>query len=151
MFSEFMQFKFNSEVFDNIAAFDQDQTALCCCKPNIPHDESMKFILKAKDQNMTLTIFKNQPAGKVSEENGQKQKNTNVHFDSSMVYYRNEYIQCIVNLLINSNNKILEVTGVSGVGKNSIVKAAAGYIVDRNFFPDGVFLLHMDPKMSCIE
>lgn len=111
----------------------------------------MKFILKAKDENMTLTVFKNQPAGKVHEENAQKQKSTNVHFDSSMVYYRNDYIQQIVNFLINSQNKIVEVTGVRGVGKNAIVKAAAGYIVDRNFFPDGVFLLHMDPELSCIQ
>jgi hypothetical protein len=77
----FDAFKFNSEVFESYVAFDQDSSVLCCCKNDIPHDESMKFILKTLDPNMKMAPFKDQPAGKLIDENAEVKKNTNVHFD----------------------------------------------------------------------
>jgi dephospho-CoA kinase len=46
---------------------------------------------------------------------------------------------------------MIEVTGQPGVGKNSVVKAAAGYIVERNFFQDGVVILNIDSQISCFK
>ena len=50
--------------------FDQrhDKNIICCCKSSIPHDESMKFILKVDDpKNLDLVLFENQPPGDVKE------------------------------------------------------------------------------------
>ena len=47
--------------------------------------------------------------------------------------------------------KIIKVTGPLGVGKHAVVKAAAGYLVERNFFLDGAFLIKFDPSLSCFE
>lgn len=109
----------------------------------------MKFILKASDENLELIPFENKQAGKLYEENSAVKKVSNVHFDQSQVYFRNEYIQKIVSLLTTGNQKMIEVTGKAGVGKRSIVYAAAGYLIERNFFLDGVFLLKVDPQMNC--
>jgi hypothetical protein len=56
---------------------------ICCCKEHIPHDESMKFILKASPEYMNLAPFENKPAGKLTEENSFTRKVTNIHFDQS--------------------------------------------------------------------
>ena len=41
--------------------FDKKDCILCCCRHDVPHDESLKFIIKASEQNLQLTPFKNAP------------------------------------------------------------------------------------------
>jgi hypothetical protein len=36
----------------NTASFDKKINLICCCKHEIPHDESLKFIIKASPENL---------------------------------------------------------------------------------------------------
>lgn len=76
---------------------------------------------------------------------------TNIHFNQNQVYYRNEYIQRIINVINNTQFKLLEVYGQPGVGKSTVVAAAAGYLNERHFFLDGIILLQFDPNMEMYE
>jgi hypothetical protein len=44
----------------NMVAFDQkeEECVICCCKKEVPHDESMKFDLKADKKNLNTVLFK---------------------------------------------------------------------------------------------
>lgn len=52
---------------DNMVAYDQDMddNVICCCKKEIPHDESIKFILKADATSLKTILFKSRKAGSV--------------------------------------------------------------------------------------
>ena len=52
---------------ENLVAFDQkeEENIICCCKKDLPHDESIKFILKANKQSLNTTLFKNRNHGKL--------------------------------------------------------------------------------------
>mmetsp|Transcript_23536 Transcript_23536/g.36235 ORF Transcript_23536/g.36235 Transcript_23536/m.36235 type:complete len:97 (+) Transcript_23536:2116-2406(+) len=52
-----------------LVSYDQQETdnVMCCCKKHIPHDESIKFILKCDESNKNLILFNNRARGKVSE------------------------------------------------------------------------------------
>lgn len=105
------KYEVSEEAFANMQAFDEDKKQLCCCKPNVSHDESLKFILKASPEYLNLAPFENKPAGKVIEENAFTRKVTNIYFNQNQVYYRNEVIQKIISRISSPQCKVLEVFG----------------------------------------
>jgi transcriptional regulator with AAA-type ATPase domain len=36
---------------------------VCCCQPCLPHDESIKFILKGDNEAVKTVLFENRPEG----------------------------------------------------------------------------------------
>ena len=46
------EWAFNAKQFEHMIAFDQGESTLCCCKEHVPHDESLKFIMTATDENL---------------------------------------------------------------------------------------------------
>jgi hypothetical protein len=86
------EWNFDIDAFDQLPAFDQDKVILCCCKNDIPHDESMKFVIKATEENLQICPFQNKPNGKLTEENANIRKMSNRHFNQNEVFYRNSAI-----------------------------------------------------------
>jgi len=74
---------------------------ICCCKKDLPHDESIKFILKAEEKNKKLVLFKDRPKGKlVYAPKGQNNKVSEI-FDQSQLIGKNLQIQQCVEMLTN--------------------------------------------------
>lgn len=61
------QWSFNEMQFGEMVAFDQEDGTICCCRESIPHDESLKFTIKASPENLQLTPFANYRAGKIRD------------------------------------------------------------------------------------
>lgn len=53
-----MLWNFNEDDFNNVQSFDVKECSMCCCKHDTPHDESVKFVIKASEENMKLAPFK---------------------------------------------------------------------------------------------
>lgn len=46
----------------------QEDLTMCCCKKNMPHDETMKFIIKKRsDEDLNQTLFKYSKDGSLKE------------------------------------------------------------------------------------
>lgn len=58
---------FNQEQFFEMVAFDQEDGTLCCCKENLSHDESLKFMVKASPEDLKLAPFAQLRKGKVRD------------------------------------------------------------------------------------
>jgi hypothetical protein len=57
------------EFEQNLVAYDQkvDDNVLCCCKKELDHDESIKFLLKGDQANLKTVLFKNRQRGHLIE------------------------------------------------------------------------------------
>ena len=71
-------------------AFDQVESTLCCCKHHIPHDESLKFIMTATEENLKIEPFKDNCSGTLMEHN--ETVKYKLHFNPQEVYFRNDVI-----------------------------------------------------------
>lgn len=60
-------FSFNKKQFENMIGFDGGEGQVCCCKEHVPHDESMKFILTASEENLKIAPFKDKSIGSITE------------------------------------------------------------------------------------
>ncbi len=45
-------------------------------------------------------------------------------------------------MLLQSHAKIVEVFGMPGTGKSSVIKKVANYVTDRNLYPGGVLYVN---------
>jgi len=92
---------------DNLVAFDQkhEDSIICCCKKEIPHDESIKFILKADEQHLRTTLFKNRGMGQIIQlHDKNSQHRPPIIFDNAWLIGRNLETQRIVEMLTNTNS-----------------------------------------------
>lgn len=84
---------FNFE--SNIVAIDarEEDNIMCCCCDDIPHDESMKFVLLSKNPDLDLVIFNNRQIGNVGILN-QASNNINLFniYDDTILIGRNHEI-----------------------------------------------------------
>ena len=42
---------------DDMLPHNQEEDVLCCCNPKVPHNESMKFKIISKPENLDTVIF----------------------------------------------------------------------------------------------
>lgn len=42
---------------DGMLPHNQEEDVLCCCNPKVPHNESMKFKIISKPENLDTVIF----------------------------------------------------------------------------------------------
>ena len=83
----------------NFEDFDMaygDYATLCCCQPNIPHDESIKFVITGTDEAMDRPLFKNRKEGELMLDQDVNQMNKLQHIiDTQMLVGRNKELQKI--------------------------------------------------------
>jgi ABC-type Fe3+/spermidine/putrescine transport system ATPase subunit len=118
---------------------------VCCCSPEIAHDESNKFMLKI-DRGYDPVIFANIPGGVLEIKNKSCCLNVNFSVDmKTSLIGRNVELYNVFNIFSNHNlnkNRLITVYGGQGVGKNSFVKLAGKYMYERKCFPDGIHYIN---------
>lgn len=123
---------------EEILSLDQHQGIVCCCKHELYHDERLKFKIIASDDNMSISPFKDTPAGKLIEASTfQPQITIPMISNQYKVFLRNDIIQKSFEIMTSINEKggrMLIIKGKQGVGKSSLAREAIKYAIDRNFF-----------------
>ena len=76
---------------------------MCCCSPEIPHNEAEKFCLIVKDKSVEQrVIFPDQPDGEPLDLDVTPWHST-LHLEAPFVVGRNTEMQQIVSFLIKPN------------------------------------------------
>lgn len=119
---------------------------LCCCRPEIPHGESMKFAFYSDKEFENFHI-----ASKNHSE--VKHSTPDVPMPpavSTRTFGQHDKIQELVSALgkNSSDTHFINVIGESGVGKTVVVKRAAYYAFERHAFPQGVIYIDMTGRTS---
>lgn len=124
----------------------KDGFVLCCCRPEIPHGESMKFAFYSDKEFENFHIA-------TKDQNEVKYTTPDVPIPPAVTTRtigQHDKIQEIVAALgkNSSDTHFINVIGVSGVGKTVVVKRAAYYAFERHAFPQGVIYIDMTGRTS---
>ncbi|CDW81385.1 UNKNOWN [Stylonychia lemnae] len=128
-----------------------DKVKLCCCHSDIPHDESIKFIINGQDEYLDKEFFQKRKDGVLQIEQDVNQMNKLEHdIDTQMLIGRNRELQIIVSHLFSDSPKcrLIHIYGQEGLGKSAIANYAAKYTLDRRKFQDGVYFLEIQNRNS---
>lgn len=138
------------EEFMTAATNVKQENTLCCCNKNLPHDESMKFILKADPNKLNTVLFKDRGQGELIQMNQRSKayKMPLLH-DKTFMIGRYLDIHNIVQLLTNPNaSRIIKVYGKVGQFNEQLTMNAVKYCVERNMFNDGAFNIDNEGNSS---
>ena len=141
----------NADILDS-SRFDMDNMELktCCCSPDLPHDESMKFLklLQKNDSELDrLVLFENSESGKVINK-----KHYNIleqKYPVKRLIGRNKSMHELFKIL-KAEEKFVTLYGNSGVGKTALVKQLANYLYARDFFRFKISIIMME-KMTSVS
>ena len=112
---------------------------ICCCSPESPHNEGLKFKLLCKDQKVKhMSVF-------TGTEQRPKILNNKWDFEFKPPLVRTKMLARnseMIDLLENTRkNRLVVVDGELGVGKTLLVKTTARYACERKLFKHGVIYL----------
>ena len=117
---------------------------LCCCQPEVPHDEGSKYVLLPERGGQRVlfttlgkTVTERDPLPLAEPPLVQKK-----------TLYRHVEIQTLANLLSASGVRGVVVWGLAGVGKTTVVKRAAQYLFERRKFKQGVVYIDLESRTS---
>lgn len=124
-----------------------DEIWTCCCSPELPHDESLKFkIFNPSGNADSLVFFANREAGTVTNRNPYsviEQK-----FSVKRIRGRNKEMHQLYENLTSKDIKYVQLNGSEGVGKTSLVKQLANYLYERGHFRDRIAIIMMEKTPS---
>ena len=125
-----------------------DEIYTCCCSPELPHDESLKFKLICQQDADKMVLFPHKESGKVVNLNPYsviEQK-----FPVKRIYGRNRELFQLYDYLIKQDQKFVQLNGSEGVGKTALVKQLANYLYERGHFRDkiSIIMLEKTPSIS---
>lgn len=116
----------------------------CCCSPDLPHDELLKFMKIAKDPEKSdnLVLFSSREPGKVYF---RKQNSViDQKFPVKRPLGRNKITYDLFKMLKSSTQRVVKLIGASGVGKTVLAKQLANYLFARNYFRNKIGIIGMD-------
>lgn len=128
-----------------------DNISVCCCYPDIPHDESIKFMIIGTNEGMNTVLFPSRQEGDLILQSDVNLVNKLPNIvDPLMLFGRNLEIQQVVDSLFSesSTHRFIHIFGAEGVGKSSISNYAARYTLERRKFPDGAYYIEVNNKNS---
>eukprot|EP00347_Sterkiella_histriomuscorum_P024050 403332474 len=128
-----------------------DHVQVCCCQPDIPHDESIKFIINGNEDALDRPLFRNKKDGELIIDQDVNQNNKLQHvIDTQLLVGRNKELQKIVSYLFSEQQscRLVHVYGSEGLGKSAIANYAAKYTLDRRKFCDGVYFIEIQNRNS---
>jgi nucleoside-triphosphatase THEP1 len=137
--------KYDVDLPDNI----DDQIYLCCCCPEITHDETMKLQLLFFRDDKTignLPILENLVMGKVKQ--ARKAYFGESKFHDCETTGKNRIIYSIFNALSYEGARIIYLVGEQGSGKSMLSKHISNYMTERHKVSSSQYL-NMD-KVSNI-
>ena len=162
-FNSFSYWSFVNEFLEEYATWDYLKSdknhpnfiKLCCCSPEMPHDESMKFILLWNQ----IDYLKNKPFEKLEEGDVNiislpLTENITINIDNLPAVGRNIILQSIVDSLSYSGStqtRLVHIFGTGGVGKTFVAKHAAKYLFERRNFDHGWIYIELKNKYSVGE
>jgi hypothetical protein len=116
---------------------------VCCCSPEIPHGEGLKFSMLYKNADvLEQRLF---PQGYKSEIEtvSPLPEYLRPPFVAKKVYGRHAHLQELVQLMASNKvkHRLIAMSGPAGIGKSTIAKVAAMYAFERRIFADGVVYL----------
>ena len=129
------------------ARHDRD-CIICCCSPELLHNESIKFDLRT-DPNLNEEIRKwllhtplfTKQAGHVKDldKNYKSLMRMTMNFDNNSIYGRGMEIYKTIEFLAkhNNNKRVLTITGKQGSRCDLIASSAIKYVINRHFFRQG--------------
>lgn len=114
---------------------------ICCCSPNIPHNESNKFILLSNESFKNYIIFPNAPVGRVVILNNNCFLNASMFRKKKIKFIgRNMEIKTLMDFLDQHDKHFILVYGPKGLGKKSFAKFASMYLFERKIIEDVFFI-----------
>ena len=127
---------------------------VCCCSPEIAHDESKKFLIKIDSNYEGERIFSNLENGSLEIKNKNCFFNLKFSVDiRTSLIGRNKELYNIIDVLCNENSlknhRLVTIYGCNGIGKQTFVKMVGRYTYERKFFSDGV--IYIDNKNDMNE
>ena len=117
--------------------FEGDEIEICCCSPEIPHDETRKLKLIYKDgvkAHGEKVVFKDLKYGKVNQSN--KNFFFGTRFTDCQVLGQNRIIYKIFNDFAHGGVRVVYLKGDPGSGKSSIAKFVSNYLKERHKIDD---------------
>lgn len=113
--------------------FAANHISTCCCSPELPHNELLKFIMISKDNEKSdsMVLFEGLKPGKV-----QNCKIYNVidqRFPEKRLLGRNRELYELYTRL-RLQQKVVKLEGPSGSGKTALARQLANYLFARNHF-----------------
>ena len=118
---------------------------VCCCKPDVPHGEGMKFILFA-DSEFETSFIDSRECEEIKLHPSDKPTPPLI---TTRIIGQHDKIQEIVAALgKHTDSRCINVIGDPKVGKTVLVKRAAYYAFERQAFTDGVIYIDMTGRSS---
>lgn len=136
------------EVLDYFSNCGPDEVYTCCCSPELPHDETLKFKKICQPEVDQMILFPQKEAGTVVNKNPYsviEQK-----FPTKRTFGRNREMFQLFDYLVKQDQKFVQLNGNEGVGKSAMVKQLANYLYERGYFRDKISILMME-KTSTIS
>lgn len=122
---------FNYEYECEGVQLDGDRQYICCCCPDLTHDETMKLqLLWGKQGPLAEPIFRGLPKGEITQEN--KVFFAQNKFQDCETTGNNKLLHSIFNAYSNENVKIGYLIGETGSGKTTLSKHLANYMTERH-------------------
>jgi energy-coupling factor transporter ATP-binding protein EcfA2 len=121
---------------------DGREIYLCCCRPHLTHDETMKLqLLYKEDKKVDIEVFSNLDSGKVNQV--RKVFFGENKFQDCVTVGKNRTIYQIFNSFTYENVRLIYLVGESGSGKSMLSKHIANYMTERRKV-DNTYYLNMD-------
>lgn len=119
---------------------EHDSIYLCCCCPEITHDETMKLNLLFKDSSTEndCEILKNLIPGKIKQT--RKAYFGENKFHDCETTGKNRVIYSIFNAFSYEGARIIYLVGDSGSGKSMLGKHIANYMTERHRITSAMYL-----------
>jgi len=127
---------------------DDSDIRVCCCSPELTHDETMKLRLIYRDDNREygdIVVFDDLVHGKVRQKNPHSFVGTT--FKDCITIGQNLLLYNMYNAFVHETCRVIYLVGESGSGKSTISKHLANYLLERHKVSD-VSYINMDRASS---
>lgn len=123
--------------------YENELMHTCCCSPELPHDETMKF-LKIPEQSKQvddLVLFNNREEGMLV--NRKPFSILDQVFPVKRLVGRNRPLYDLFSV-VKSKQRFIQLQGGEGVGKSSLIKQLANYLYARDQFRFKISIIFME-------
>lgn len=128
--ADYFQLEFDAKFKEN---YSKNEMFVCCCSPELAHDETEKLKLIYKDNNTGFgetVVFSSLRSGQIQLSNQSYFGQTT--FSDCNVVGQNILLYSMFNSIYHEKARIIYLKGGNGSGKTSIAKSLANYLQERH-------------------
>jgi len=115
------------------------KVGVCCCNPDLPHNEEEKFALISQDiETQNERLFLNIDGAEPLVMRSFNPQVLPILDEEPIGRNINIYELLAVLISTSPESHIISVSGKKGLGKTFLVKTTAKYAIERGFFPNGI-------------